>query len=117
MTVRRASEGGGREYHDEIDAEALPLDLAQIDDRRGEVDAEHANGDRVTELEAEPIRDPFLERDQRRTLVVGLPPLSFNQTRARRDRVSIGDAAIALQRPRGVGGRFFFQAEDGIRDA
>src|SRR5262245_7977354 len=105
MTVRRASEGGGREYHDEIDAEALPLDLAQIGNRRSEVAAEHVDRDRVAELEAEPIRDPFLERDQRWTLVVGLPPLPFNQTRPRRNRVSIGDAAIALQRPGGVGGR------------
>src|SRR5207244_937613 len=84
MTVRRASEGGGREYHDEVDAEVLPIDRAQIGDRRGEVAAEDVDGDSVAELEAEPIRDAFLERDQRRALVVWLPPLSFNQARARR---------------------------------
>src|SRR5262249_26150405 len=115
MTVRRASEGGGREYHDEIDAEALPLDRAQIGDRRGEVAAEDVNGDRIAELEAEPIRDALLERDQRRTLVVRLPPPSFNRARARRDLVSIGYAAIALKCPGGVGGRLQVLGRDAVR--
>ena len=65
MRMRRAGEGVGREHHDEVDAERAPFDLAQVGDRRGDVAAEHVDGDLVADLEAEPLGDPAVEGDER----------------------------------------------------
>ena len=59
----------------------------------------------VADLEADPVGDPLLERDQRRPLIVRLPPFARDQARARRRLLGIGDAAVALQRPGDVGRR------------
>ena len=102
MTVWRAPERGRREDHDEIDAEALPIDRAQVGDRSGDVAAENVHRDLIAELEAEPVRNAVLERDQRRTLIVRLPPSSFDQARTRWKLVPKGDAAVAVEHPHGV---------------
>ena len=60
MPVRRIPEGGGREYHDEIDAETLPIDGAQVGDRRGEIAAEDVDCDVVANFEAKSFGDAVL---------------------------------------------------------
>ena len=52
MRMRRAANGIGREHHHEIDAEAFPVDAAQIGDLRGDVAAENIDRDRIADLEA-----------------------------------------------------------------
>ena len=101
-SVRRAAEGVGREHHDEIDAEVLPIDAAQVGDAGGDVAAEHVDGDGVAELQAQPVGDAALERHQRRPVVVRLPPFAGDETRAFRHILRVGDAAVALQHPGGV---------------
>ena len=61
MRRRRSAEGCGRKHHHEIDAEALPVDRAQVGDAGGEVAAEHVDGDRIAELEAEALGNLLLE--------------------------------------------------------
>ena len=45
IPMRRAGECAGREHQDEIDAEALPIDGAQIGDARGDSAAEDVDRD------------------------------------------------------------------------
>ena len=54
-------------------------------------------------FEPHPVGDALLERHQGWSLIVRRPPLSGDQARAGRDFVAVGDAAVALQRPAGVG--------------
>ena len=112
--MRRAAKRVGREHHDEIDAEALPVERAQIGDRRGDVAAEHVDGDVVAELEAEAVGDLLLERDQRRAVVIRAPPFALDDARAGRHLVGIGDAAVALQHPGGVRRRLEVLGADAV---
>ena len=103
MGMRRALEGVGREHQHEIDAEALPVDGAQIADGGRDVAAEHVDDDLVADLELQPVGDLLLHRDQRRAVIVGAPPFALDDLRALGDFAGIGQAAVALQHPFGVG--------------
>src|SRR5205814_9076771 len=106
MGMRRALEGVRREHQHEVDAEALPVDGAQIADGGRDVPAEYVHDDLVADLDAEPVGDLLLHRDQWRSLIVGAPPLAFDYLRTLGDFTRIGQATIALQHPFGVGRGF-----------
>src|SRR5439155_26268209 len=55
VAVRRALESVGREDQHEIDAEPLPVDVAQIADFGGDVAAEHVDDDLVAYSEPQPV--------------------------------------------------------------
>ena len=57
----------------------------------------------LAELDPEAVGDPLLERDQRRAVIVGSPPFALDDLGAPRDFAGIGQAAVALQHPFGVG--------------
>ena len=103
MGMRRALEGAGREHQHEIDAEPLPVDGAHIADPGRDVAAEHVDDDLVAELELEPVGDLLLDRDQRRAVIVCAPPFAFDDLGALGDFAGIGQAAVALQHPFGIG--------------
>ena len=97
--VGRAAERAGREYQDEIDAEALPVDRAQIGDCRRDVAAEHVNNDGIAKFQMEPSAVLFSSEtnggsDSRP------PPLAFDDARACRNVGRIGDAAVACSTQR-----------------
>src|SRR5262249_34806482 len=60
MPVRRIPEAGGRENHDEVDAETLPVDRAQVGDRCGEIATENIDCDVVADFEAKSVGDAVL---------------------------------------------------------
>jgi len=57
----RAAKHVGRKHHDEIDAEAFPVERPQIGDGRDDVATEHIDRYWIAELEAEPVRDLLFE--------------------------------------------------------
>ena len=65
----------------------------------GDVAPEHVHRHRIADLETEALGDFLFERDHRRALVIGAPPLAFHQARTLRNLAGIGDAAVALQHP------------------
>ena len=103
MGVRRAAKGVGREHQHEIDAEALPVHRAHVADDDGNITAEHVDDHLVADLEAEAVGELLLERDLRRTAVVGGPPLALDDFGAAGHLPGIRQAAVALQHPFGVG--------------
>ncbi len=105
MGMRRALEGVGGEHQHEIDAEALPVHRAHVADCGRDVAAEHIDDDLVADLEVEPVGDLLLERHQRRAVIIGIPPFALDHLRSLGDFAGIGQAAVALQHPFGVGRR------------
>src|SRR5215212_9458896 len=104
MGMWGALEGVGREYQHEVDAQALPVDGPQIADGSRDVAAEYVDDDLVADLEAEPVGDLLLHRDQRWAVIIGAPPFAFDHLGASGDITGIGQSAVALQHPFGVGG-------------
>src|SRR6185295_5320622 len=102
MAVRRALERVRREYQHEIDAEPLPVDVAQIADPGRNVATEHVDHDVVPDLEFQAVGDLLLQRYQRRSLIIPAPPFALDDLRAFRHLAGIGQAAVALQYPFGI---------------
>src|SRR5437879_5133526 len=78
MAVRRALEGVGRKHQHEINAEALPVDVAQIADPGRNVAAEHVDHDLVAYFELQAVGDLLFHRDQRRAAIVRAPPFALD---------------------------------------
>jgi hypothetical protein len=58
--------------------------------------AEHVDDDLVADLELETVGDLFLQRDQRRAVIVGRPPGALDDLGAFGKFAGIGQAAVAL---------------------
>ena len=106
MGMRRTLERIGGKYQHEIDAETLPVHGAQIADPGRDIAAEHVDDEFVADLQSEPIGNLFLHRNQRGPVIVGTPPIALDHLRTPRDFAGIGQAAVALQHPFGVGRGF-----------
>src|SRR6187431_681471 len=102
MAVRRALERVRREYQHEIDAEPLPVDIAQIADPGRNIATEHVDHDFIADLEFQAVGDLLLQRYQRWPIIVSAPPFTLDDLRAFRDFAGIGQAAVALQHPFGI---------------
>ena len=80
--MRRAFERRRREHHEEVDAERAPVDAPEIGDLGGDVAAQHIDGDRVADLEAQAFRHFADEGNQRRPVIILGPPFAFDEFRA-----------------------------------
>ena len=101
--VRHIVERIGAEHEDVIEAQAFPIDRAQIGYARGPLGPQHAEGQQIADFEPGSLGEFLIDRDQRLALMERAPPVSFDDGVARGNLVGIGQAAFAAQRPRAVG--------------
>src|SRR5262249_46275396 len=80
-----AVEGAGREHHEEVGVEALPVDPPDVHDPAGDGDALDVEREAPAEADAEEPRDLLLHRDQRlpRRLLGGPPAARHQRVLAR----------------------------------
>ncbi len=97
--MRRIAQCVGAEHHHIVEAHRVPVDLAQRGDPGGELAAQQADGEAVADLEVEDVGHLAVDRDQRRAVIALRPPLSVDQLAPFRQRLGIGEPALAAQHP------------------
>src|SRR5262249_35466068 len=80
----------------------IPIPRTQIGDACAEISSERVDRDLISNVEAEAVGNPLLDRHQGRPGIIGRPPFTGDQTRSRWQLRRVGYAAVALQHPRGV---------------
>jgi hypothetical protein len=88
--LRRPFQGARREDDRKIEAQRMPVDLAQRGDPGLDLAAQHVEGEGVAEPHSEPLGQIGVERNEGRPRIVGRPPLPGDDPRiprwARRQR-------------------------------
>ena len=87
----------------EVDAEAGVVDPPQVGDLRGDLAAQHIDGQRVAGLQPHAGGQRGVERDQRGAAVIRRPPCAGDDLGARRNVGRVGQATVAAQRPLRIG--------------
>ena len=101
--MRGIAQRVGAQHEDVIEAEAFPVDPAEIGDAHGAFHAQHAEGHQIADFQACGLREILVEGHQRFAFVHRSPPAAGGQFVSVGQSVGIGQPAFAAQRPGAIG--------------